>query len=159
MSARLRRTAIALIGCGAVALTSLVGISGAANAAQAAVYRTGDEITTLPAKAVLIGNTTPAQFVTVKLAVPTGLTCATDLRSRVAGQRNAVTVAVVPDCTVPGFAKWTVTANAIAHKRNAVVKFIAINPVDLSRTVGTLVMKVNPGAGPSRPGGNGNGNS
>jgi hypothetical protein len=133
-----------------VAGAGLVGAS-VAQADRVAPYTTGAVITALPAKAALVGNVTPAEFVKVTLPVPTGVACATDMRARVVGQRNAVTVAVAPDCTVAGSATWTVTANAIGHKRHAVVKFISVNPADGSRTVGTLGVKVNAKARPAGP--------
>jgi hypothetical protein len=114
----------------------------------ATAYPAGAEITTFPAKAVLLGGATP-QSVTVKLAIPTGLACPADFSTRVVGQRDAVTVSA-PSCP-GGFVTWTVTASPVNHKRHAVVKFIATNPTDRSRTVSTLNVKVNPGARPAKP--------
>lgn len=114
----------------------------------ATTYPSGSEVTTFPARTVLLGGTTP-QFVTVKLTLPAGITCPTDLVTRVVGQRNAVTVSAVACGT--GVATWTVTANTITHKRHAVVKFITVNPADQVRTVSSLNVKVNPGTRPAKP--------
>ncbi|MDO8732589.1 MAG: hypothetical protein Q7L55_08475 [Actinomycetota bacterium] len=136
---------------GAVVMSGMVGFAGSATAAEPAPHTTGAEITNLPAKATLVGGKTPAELVTVKIAVPSGFVCATDFKSRVVGQSNAVTVPVSPDCSVSGFAKWTVTANPITFERNAVVKFISTNATHSANTVGTLEVKVNPGAKPATP--------
>jgi hypothetical protein len=117
-------------------------------------YASGAEIATFPAKAVLIGNQSPAQFIVAKVAIPTGLACA-DMTTRLGGHRDAVTVSAAPDCAAAGFARWTVTASAITHKRHAVVKFIATSPADGEKTVSTLNVKVNPTAKPAK--GNGQG--
>jgi hypothetical protein len=113
----------------------------------ATVYPDGAEVTMFPAKTVLLGSPTP-QFVTVKLAIPSGL-AGENLSTRVVGQRNAVTVSKAT-CDA-AFATWTVTANDITHKRHAVVKLIASNPTDSSRVVYSLNVKVNPGAKPAKP--------
>jgi hypothetical protein len=105
-------------------------------------------VTTFPAKTVLLGGATP-QSVTVKLTLPAGIACPADVTTRVVGQRNAVTVSAVTCGS--GVASWTVTANTMTHKRHAVVKFITTSPVDKSRTVSTLNVKVNPGSRPAKP--------
>jgi hypothetical protein len=160
MSTRPFRAAAALLATGALALTGLVGIASAASADEVVTYSSGAVITVLPAKANLVGNQNPAQFVKVQVAVPAGYTCPADFTARVVGQKNAVTlVSAVPDCALrAGYATWTVNANAITFKRNAVVKFVSTNPADGSKMVGTLVVKVNKGAAPAKPD-KGHGNS
>lgn len=144
---RTRNRTIPLLVAG-LAVTGMVGIAQSATAAPVN-YTTGAEITQLPAKATLLGGKTPAEMVTVKIAVPAGFVCATDFKSRVVGQSNAVTVPTAADCSVAGFAKWTVTANPITFKRHAVVKFSATNAAQTTRIMGTLNVKVNPGAKPA----------
>jgi hypothetical protein len=136
----------------AAAAVALTGFGGVASADNVTPSTNGATITTFPAKAVLIGNKSPAEFVKAQVVVPSGLTCATAMTARVVGQRDAVTVSAVPDCDmVSGSAIWTVTANAITKKREAVVKFIATNPADGSRTVSSLNMKILLTAKPAKP--------
>ncbi len=148
----------------AMLLGGLVGYASSATAVPPDSYVTGAEITQLPAHATLNGAKTPAEAVTVKIAVPAGFVCASDFTTRTVGQKQAVSVSAAPDCTVAGFAKWTVTANSITFKRNAVVKFIATSAATGAQSVGTLKIRVNPGAKPANPNpkpakthGNGNG--
>lgn len=121
------------------------------SSASSAAAQSGSEITSLPARASLTGGQTSAQFVTVKLLVPTGANCAEDFKASPVGQSQAISVPSNPDCTTAGFAKWTVTAKATTSKANVVVKFIGPNAAGKSRTIGTLTIKVNTGAKPAKP--------
>ena len=129
---------------GAVAVIGMLGITGAV-AAQAAPYTAGAEITRLPAKAILTVSKPTAQFVVVKIPVPVGAVCATDLKARTIGQPKSLAVSSAPDCSVAGFAKWTVRANRLTVNRNAVVEF-SIMHFGTSHALSTLQVKVNPAA-------------
>ncbi|MFA7324528.1 MAG: hypothetical protein WC005_09225 [Candidatus Nanopelagicales bacterium] len=172
MSIRISRTTMALISTGALAIVAVPGTAHAATttpsptssasataaptptstaSAGPTVAQAGSEITKLPAKVTLTGGSTPAQFVTVKLVVPAGRNCAKDFRARQVAQSQAVTVSSSPDCTSAGFAKWTVTANSTTSQANTIVKFTGPNAAGQSRTIGTLTVKVNAGAKPTKP--------
>lgn len=170
MNSRIGKSAVALTCAGALAIAVLPVIAHAATStptptASASVTATpsptsssspvialsGAEITKLPARAELIGGQTPAQFVSVKLIVRPGTNCSEDFKASSVGQSKAVTVSAVPDCTSAGFAKWTVLAKSATTKANAVVKFIGPNAAGQSRTIGSLIVKVNPGAKPGKP--------
>lgn len=172
MNSRISKSAIALTSAGVLAIVAVPAIAHAAtpspsptssasvsatptptptSAAGPAVALTGSEITKLPAKAVLIGGQNPVQFVTVKLVVRAGTNCAEAFKTRLVGQSQAVTVSPSPDCTSAGFAKWTVSAKSTTSRANAVVKFLGPNAAGQSRTIGTLTVKVNPGAKPAKP--------
>lgn len=170
MNSRISKSAIALTSAGVLAIvavpahaatpspspTSSASVSATptptpTSAAGPAVALTGSEITKLPAKAVLIGGQNPVQFVTVKLVVRAGTNCAEAFKARLVGQSQAITVSPSPDCTSAGFAKWTVSAKSTTSRANAVVKFLGPNAAGQSRTIGTLTVKVNPGAKPAKP--------
>ena len=135
---------IVAIVAGAVAVVGMLGITGAV-AAQAAPYTTGAEITRLPAKAILTLSKPTAEFVVVKIPVPVGAVCAADLKARTIEQPKSLAVASAPDCSVAGFAKWTVRANRLTVNRNAVVEFSVMH-FGTSHALSTLQVKVNPGA-------------